>query len=770
MVRREPDPEAREWPWDDPGDVRTYQGIVRGCLWDPQVSQYYEARLNLSPDDLWGAAHEPAFVEAAANETRASHDRYRQGAARLAHSWARHAEAGATWLFDGWLRAVAATVIVCLLWWVVDGWQPRLLPAGSGWGVMAVLLLTATVCAARAESRRRAVAGCELLWYGRAVRRQQRQLADLRTLWGRALETDAIFPGLHGAARRLIGPEWAHFLSGETFDGLRDLHNPRYVVNSAAEAQMKLRMNQIEGGTIAVCGPRGAGKTTLLKMCSTEQQDSLRDLAVFIGAPAEYSPHEFLLTLFDEVCTGYLKWSGAGEPDLDVFRPRRRRRMTIAVSAGLHALRRLLRLVLALAALFVGLLPAIGWLKGELFSSAGLAFARRSGTSLRDTVVGAWEDHPWIAGFLLVMLGLRLLPPLRQRRRAEPSLDDICVRHLARLHTMQNTTSGLTLALPQFLGIGSGATSARSVSSLPFTFPELVAEYRGLLAGIADEAAREGVRVVIAIDELDRLGDTETARRFLGQIKAVFGLRNVYYLVSVAEDVGAAFARRSLPHRDATDSSIDDTFYVPPRTLGESEQILARRASGLGPPSLVSLAHVLSGGIPRDLIRYTRRLVEPNGDSGPRKLEHLARQVIGEELANSLEGFRTLLALMGAGPESGPLMHRLHALARALHSTQRPDEADLEFTIRELVNDPEADALRHEVVAFTYFALTLLQVFGRPGFEERRRQGRSKGAEGELERLAEGRRELAVSTYSAQLLLDRFRVAWELPLLTPSSP
>ncbi|MFC9159288.1 hypothetical protein ACFTZ8_00375 [Streptomyces fungicidicus] len=206
---------------------------------------------------------------------------------------------------------------------------------------MAVLLLTTTVCAARAESRRRAVAGCELLWYGRAVRRQQRQLADLRTLWGRALETDAIFPGLHGAARRLIGPEWAHFLSGETFDGLRDLHNPRYVVNSAAEAQMKLRMNQIEGGTIAVCGPRGAGKTTLLKMCSTEQQDSLRELAVFIGAPAEYSPHEFLLTLFDEVSTGYLKWSGAGEPDLDVFRPRRRRRMTIAVSAGLHALRRL---------------------------------------------------------------------------------------------------------------------------------------------------------------------------------------------------------------------------------------------------------------------------------------------------------------------------------------------------------------------------------------------------------------------------------------------
>ncbi|MFE0960145.1 hypothetical protein [Streptomyces fungicidicus] len=86
------------------------------------------------------------------------------------------------------------------------------------------------------------------------------------------------------------------------------------------------------------------------------------------------------------------------------------------------------------------------------------------------------------------------------------------------------------------------------------------------------------------------------------------------------------------------------------------------------------------------------------------------------------------------------------------------------------MNDPEADALHHEVVAFTYFALTLLQVFGRPGFEERRRQGRSKGAEGELERLAEGRRELAVSTYSAQLLLDRFRVAWDLPLLTPSSP
>ncbi|MEV8595389.1 AAA family ATPase [Streptomyces sp. NPDC052012] len=769
MTWREPEPDALEWPWDDRGDVTIYQGVVRGCLWDPQFTQYYGAQPGLSPDDLWGAAHEPAFVEAAATGTRAAHELYRQAAARLEHSRARRAQAGVTWLFDGWLRAATVWAVLCALWWTVGGWRPGLLPSEGSAALVAGLFLTVAVCLARTESRGRVVAGFGLLWFGRAVRRQRRELADLRTLWRRALETKAVFPGLHEAARHLMGPEWAHFRSGESFDGLRDLHNPHYVVRGTAEAQLKLRMNQIEGGTIAVCGPRGAGKTTLLRMCSTEQQDGPRDLAVFVSAPAEYSPHEFLLTLFHEVCTQYLEWSGAGEPDLDVFRPRRRRRLVLAVSAGLHALSRALRLALALAALLAGLFPVVRWLQEEFFSSENLALARGGGTHVWEFVVGVWEDHPWAAGFFLVLLGVRLLPPLRQRRRTEPSLDDICVRHLARLRTTQNTTSGLTLALPQFLGIGSGATSTRSVSSVPFTFPELVAEYRELLAGIADAAAREGVRVVIAIDELDRLGDTETARKFLGQIKAVFGLRNVYYLVSVAEDVGAAFARRSLPHRDATDSSIDDTFYVPPRTAGESEQILARRASGLGPP-FVLLAHVLSGGLPRDLIRYTRRLVESHGDPGPRELRQLTRRVIQEELANTLEGFRTLLALRDTGPEGGPLMHRLHGLVRALHAAPHLDEAELESGLRELVDDSDVDPLRHEVVVCTYFALTLLQVFGRPDFAERRRKGRSKGPDGELERLAEARQELAVSTYSARLLLDGFRRAWDLPLLVPPTP
>ena len=65
---------------------------------------------------------------------------------------------------------------------------------------------------------------------------------------------------------------------------------------------------------------------------------------------------------------------------------------------------------------------------------------------------------------------------------------------------------------------------------------------------------------------MDRLGTDTQALAFLREIKAILGVPRVYYLISVAEDVGAAFVRRGLPHRDVTDSSLDDIVHVQPRT------------------------------------------------------------------------------------------------------------------------------------------------------------------------------------------------------------
>jgi hypothetical protein len=97
----------------------------------------------------------------------------------------------------------------------------------------------------------------------------------------------------------------------------------------------------------------------------------------------------------------------------------------------------------------------------------------------------------------------------------------------------------------------------------------------------------------------------EEARRFLNDIKTLFGERNCYYLVSVSEDAMSAFERRGMPFRDVFDSSFDTVVRVLPLQAVESALLLRRRVVGFGTAAYL-LCHTLSGGWPRDLIRAAR--------------------------------------------------------------------------------------------------------------------------------------------------------------------
>ncbi|MGW0994626.1 P-loop NTPase fold protein [Streptomyces sp. NPDC002523] len=771
--------DAGHWPWTHPDDITLYRGVVRGCLWDPRISQYYELSAQVSPAILWRAAHERDFVAAVAEASRTEYEEFRRVADLSLCTRSSLERARSDMELDTGSVVAALLVLGVVLRWSLNAWLPGpVLPSWSGPVLYTASVAALVACALRAVSRRSMTALVRVLWFRAVLRRQLRRRAEAREMWRWAVETGGVLPGLHDAARESVGPEPSRDrFSDDSFDGLRHLHSSLYVVASAAEEQLNLRIKQIGSGTIAVCGPRGAGKTTLLRACSVEQRDAGRDFAVFVSAPAEYSPHEFLLTLFATVCEEYLKRFHHKAPELGPYTIRRRR----LLSASGRMLSWLLRLIASLAALTAGLYQPVRWILHRFVSPDGAALARGGAAGLWHGIASVWQGSPWIAGCLLVWLGLFLLPPLRRPSVEEPRLWEICVRQLTRLRTVQNVTTGVSFGLPQFLGITPGASSSTSVSSVPFTFPDLVAEYRQVVGRIAEwVGAEHGVRVIIAVDELDRLGDTETARKFLGQIKAVFGLRNVYYLISVAEDVGAAFTRRSLPHRDSTDSSIDDTFYVPPGRIAESEQILALRARHLEHEEVL-LAHVLSGGIPRDLIRYARRIAEAHRSGADVDAGSLALRLVQEDLSGTLEGLRTSLSLSSGKEGDGPFLNRLHSLVRVLHPTNTVQERDMEDGLRDLAAsraqppigrtevedtaDSGADGIRQEAIACTYFALTLLQVFARPRFLERRRQIQSADPGGDVERLAEARQELAVSAYSALVILNAFRKAWDLPLV-----
>ncbi|MFD8779225.1 P-loop NTPase fold protein [Streptomyces sp. NPDC059916] len=375
-----------------------------------------------------------------------------------------------------------------------------------------------------------------------------------------------------------------------------------------------------------------------------------------------------------------------------------------------------------------------------------------------------------IAGVLIVRAGYWHLKP------AEPALVTRCRNYLYRLQTVQTTASTWSGTVPQLFAVGG--SHATTVSTVPPTMPELVTEFRKLLGDIAKQETELGDRVVIAIDEVDRLGSDSEALEFLREIKAILGVRHIHYLISVAEDVGATFVRRGLPHRDVTDSSLDDIIHVPPSTLAESQEILSTRSETLTEPYAL-LAHSLSGGVLRDLLRYGLQIKETQDKTQAHELPDIAFDLILEELSETLAGFRTLLSKHQWTPSTSGTLTAFRSLCNQLRDVCPCTEPDLRQALdtfaldgvegeaepapdREL--DYEARQLVDEASAYVYFSLTLLEIFGEKRLEHRKDRASAFGTDGTPERLAEARQELAISPYSARTLINSIRTAWELPL------
>ncbi|WLQ45635.1 P-loop NTPase fold protein (plasmid) [Streptomyces laculatispora] len=716
-------------------------------------------------------------------------------------------------------------------------------------------------------------------------------------LWMSELRRSGLAVEVGRAVEELFGDDLHTLLMPSSYEGLRAPQDDQYHVDNTALVELKRKMAHLDGGTVAVSGPRGVGKTTLMQRCVQP-----RDFSVFAHAPATYTPHDFLISLFVSVCRTYIDRAGYTAPDFVRLSYLRR-----LLDRMLPPLRRLLhtlaRTVLALALIGFGLyawghsrVEELGPRVRHILASAAeavesfledVAAGRAPGAALVLAFAGVfvWQrrlsrslilrlkiaavsivmlcviaaffwsvlslfvdpdlrgrEHPgsfrpWQAGLVLAWIGclylylsppppgesadagrfankqrwfgppVRLLPfafvgltfldpatrpfladdenPLRlgtfllallvwqlmnqsQRLlpRTAPPMVIACRNHLYRLQTIQSSTAGLTTGVAPFLTLGT--THSGALTSLAPAYPSLVNEFRELLTRIARDEHAQGHRVVIVIDEVDRLGTDVQALSFLAEIKAILGVPHVHYLISVAEDVGAAFVRRGLPHRDVTDSSLDDVLHVLPRTLDESAVILKRRAPDISDP-YIAFAHALSGGIPRDLIRYGRRLMEIRSDTDRVQLSELVQALLIEELSETLAGFRTLLAKQEWQPGATDVLDSFRILAAHLRvACPCPEPTDqLRGVLQYFVacggtGLPDASRrLVDEATAYAYFSLTLLEVFGQPDFTDRRTRA-ARRLNGHLGLLAEARQELAVSPYSARTVVDAVRGAWQL--------
>jgi hypothetical protein len=194
--------------------------------------------------------------------------------------------------------------------------------------------------------------------------------------------------------------------------------------------------------------------------------------------------------------------------------------------------------------------------------------------------------------------------------------------------------------------------------------------------------------IIVAIDELDKIATPDEAIDVVNGLKDLMHSEGIHFLVSVSEDALARFALRGIPLRDAFDSTFDTIREVDRFSVEEAGMLLERRVVGM-PQLLAYFCHALSGGIPRDLIRLSRKCVDlsPQAEIGlPTSTvvtaiakEHVTGLLNGATIQAKQQGpdsLRSLLEVRDAvndGSSAEPLFEKLDRAAVFLWNQPQPD-------------------------------------------------------------------------------------------------
>lgn len=365
---------------------------------------------------------------------------------------------------------------------------------------------------------------------------------------------------------------------------------------------------------------------------------------------------------------------------------------------------------------------------------------------------------------IVPLLGsLSRLPRLRNSHRQwaltssadrHAPMQDRTRHQLADLRYLRTYTTNWNASIKPIPAFGLAGSHGRQLAEQPVTLPELVARCREYSEDVAiwwrSRNNGEG-RVVIGIDEVDKIIDGERAETFLNDIKAVFGVPGCLYLVSLSEDALAIFARRALSIRTAFDSAFDEVAAVTPMTYHNSEQLLIKRVAGL-PRPFVALCHVLAGGLPRDLVRAARALINAARWGKETTLPELASTLVRREL-DSLR--QSSLSQLAPHPDAGALLNSLHN--REWPGTEPRHLIDASARLAAAAQRAEADEIsqvcRELVVSLSFYA-TVLTVFG-PSHDllvSRLRMHQH----GFIDELAEARHAMWLDVGLAHSLIERF--------------
>jgi hypothetical protein len=157
------------------------------------------------------------------------------------------------------------------------------------------------------------------------------------------------------------------------------------------------------------------------------------------------------------------------------------------------------------------------------------------------------------------------------------------------------------------------------------TLASLVFDFRRFAASVATLFKP----LIIALDEMDKIDSPDTVRALLRDIKGIFEIPNVYFLVSVSEEAAAALHLGALRGRDEFNSSFYTVLEMEPLDPGDTARLAGKRGTKLSAEQARVLS-LLAAGNWREVVRLAE---EWRTTEGTEDVSALARRSLGTEAA-----------------------------------------------------------------------------------------------------------------------------------------
>lgn len=589
----------------------------------------------------------------------------------------------------------------------------------------------------------------------------RKAVSDAESHWRKAA-LDAIRPLMREQIQLMSVPPFSTTREVINPRGLQHMRSADDVIETQAFARLRMIINSLSGGAVGMAGPRGAGKSTLLQYYASGRLAAAgtEQLTLMENVPVRYDSRDYALYLYAALCEKVIN-----------FRRKTTNTKTSGVIRSRISWRASPRMLLVLAWIAVAYLVVV-------------------------SSVGPHTDSKWLARIWwlpIAVLGLAALTAFLVRGPRIPdvfhtsmdgvhdlaSLQEHAEGKLRSLRYQLSRTSGWSGSFGLPLSVRGTGSMTLGMSAQPMTYPEVVSDFRAFLERVTSILRNERdirispIPIVIILDELDKIASAERVQEFLNDAKALFTLDQpgCLFLVSVSEDALAQFERRGLPVRDAFDSTFDTILRVDYLNLVDAIRIVRSRVVRLSTP-FICLSYCLSGGLPRELIRYTREVVnEPQ-----RELAEVCSSIVGRELRSKASALETIVSQnVNVEPYTSDLMSFVNSqispsVRDLLDALSRPP---ITPGLSEVTQDKSVvylERLQDEALSHLYYCATLIEAFSALTEEQFTALGiEEAGSEGHnpFEILAAARRSFSVNARLAWITISRFRMHWNLTPLDP---